>query len=434
MPENQQFTIVAKLTGYTLRKDANGVEKVVLQGLASNTRMDLTGERMADTAIDAMAKSLEANPVMLNNEHRDGWDDDFGEVTKLWVNDDHELMMEAEADPDHYRTQTLMKALDKGKQLGLSIGGYVIEAAMEWFADVGRKVMTYKNISLYHVAITGTPAVADTWVSPITKSVKDWKDDAMTAHKTDEQMTEDETTSVVEPTETPTEPPLETAETVVEPTEAPPASPTTPVPPPAAGEQDEEQHPIEDAAAKSAAIQADEALRAVAKAAVLGSWAESEMTGAAIESLSWNIRWTVAEAVTDTDRSPEERIAHINAALDEYHKLVLTVATALITNGVDETTKAAITGDNPADVSKSLTEKDTKVVELEKSVTEKDAALTKATTELATFKTELETIKARKGKAFDKFPTDGAQKKTETAEVVEAQQEATKGWATFVTR
>jgi phage head maturation protease len=164
---NQQFKIVAAITGYTLRKSADGTENYVLSGMASNANIDLTGERMADTALAAMARRLEANAVTINNEHGGAWDDNFGEVTKLWVTDSHELMMEAELEPDHYRTKTLIKALDKGKKLGLSIGGAVKEAAMEVFADLGRKVMAYKDIALFHAAITGTPAVADTWVTPI---------------------------------------------------------------------------------------------------------------------------------------------------------------------------------------------------------------------------------------------------------------------------
>jgi len=181
---NPQFKLIVPITGYTIRKDAKGVEKYVLTGLASNTNLDLTGERMADSAITAMEKSIETNKIYLNNEHGSEWDADFGEVTRLWSTASHELMMEAELDPDHYRTKTLIKALDKGKKLGLSIGGYVKEAAREWFADAARMVMTYKDISLFHVAITGTPAVADTWVTPITKSVKDWKEMPMPNDKT----------------------------------------------------------------------------------------------------------------------------------------------------------------------------------------------------------------------------------------------------------
>lgn len=198
MPDttNPQFKLVVPITGYTIRKDANGVEKYVVTGLASNTSLDLTGERMADSAINAMIKSIETNRIYLNNEHGSDWDDDFGEVTRLWATDAHEMMMEAELDPDHYRTKTLIKALDKGKKLGLSIGGYVKEAAREWFAAADRMVMTYKDISLFHVAITGTPAVAETWVTPITKSVKDWKEMPMPNDKTTKSDDVVETPSV----------------------------------------------------------------------------------------------------------------------------------------------------------------------------------------------------------------------------------------------
>jgi hypothetical protein len=101
---NPQFKLVVPITGYTIRKTADGTEKYVLSGLASNTNIDFHGERMAKSAIAAMAKSLETNPVMLNNEHGGNWDDDFGEVITLEATENFELMMEAELDPDHYRT------------------------------------------------------------------------------------------------------------------------------------------------------------------------------------------------------------------------------------------------------------------------------------------------------------------------------------------
>lgn len=365
---NQQFNVVAKIVGYTTRKDANGVEKVVLSGLASNTDMDLSGERMADTAIEAMAKSLIGNKVALNNEHDHQWDADFGEVTKLWVNDQHELMMEAEADPDHYRTQTLTRALDKGKQLGLSIGGYVNKAEYEFFEPAGKKVMTYKDISLYHVAITGTPAVPATWVTPITKSVKDIKDATMPTN-TDAVIKNDETTNVevtveqetqpeaipaTEP-EAPTDPqPTEEQDAPVAPVEDHPETPTEPDAP-AAPEQDEEATPDGDDATKSAAAEAEAQLHAVEK--------------------------------TLTERTSEVET-----------------------------------------LQKSLTGATERVTELEKSITEKDAALAtaqeaieKAAKDLEAKDKELEAVNARKAQIFEKFPevkksVDATDEKTQLAE------------------
>jgi hypothetical protein len=85
-------------------------------------------------------------------------------------------MVEAELNPDNYRTKTLISGLAKGKRLGLSIGGVVKDAALEYWDDIKAKVLTYKDIDIFHVAITGTPAVANTWVGNIHKSVKNLND------------------------------------------------------------------------------------------------------------------------------------------------------------------------------------------------------------------------------------------------------------------
>lgn len=100
----------------------------MLTGLASNTNIVIIAERIAESALAVMAKSLESSSVTINNEHGNDWDEDLGEVTRLWVNESHESTMEAELDPDHYRTKTLIEAPDKGKKLRLSIGGMVKQA------------------------------------------------------------------------------------------------------------------------------------------------------------------------------------------------------------------------------------------------------------------------------------------------------------------
>jgi phage head maturation protease len=404
---NQNFKIVAAITGYTLRKSADGTEKYVLSGMASNTNIDLTGERMADSALKAMAKSLETSSVTINNEHGNDWDDDFGEVTKLWVTDAHELMMEAELDPDHYRTKTLIKALDKGKKLGLSIGGVVKEAAMEWFADLGRKVMTYKDIALFHVAITGTPAVADTWVSPITKSVKDWKETPMPQEETPVVKTEERTpeeveaTPVVTPEEAPADEPNESAPAEDEKSDAPEEE-STPVEPEAPA-QEEEAEELATPEADPAPEPADDDTSEVAKSAVFGDWAEISLTSSAIDNLAWALQDHVWMVLIDNDKSPQDKIAAIDAGLQDFRTLILKVVTALVDGGnAEEIQRAAesFKANKPETVAKSLAEKDTKVAELTKSLSEKDAELETTKKSLAEVTTKLETIEARKSLAF----------------------------------
>ncbi|CAN5658800.1 hypothetical protein BH23CHL4_BH23CHL4_25220 [soil metagenome] len=359
---NQNFKIVAAITGYTLRKSADGTDKYVLSGMASNANIDLTGERMADTALTAMAKSLEVNAVTINNEHDSGWDDDFGEVTKLWVTDTHELMMEAELDPDHYRTKTLIKALDKGKKLGLSIGGVVKEAAMEWFEDLGRKVMTYKDIALFHVAITGTPAVADTWVTPITKSVKDWKETPMPNEDTKVAKTDEQVAEVVEET------PVETPET---PAEEPGAEDA-----PAPAEEDSKA-PEDDTTEKSdveaPVAEADETPEEETPPVEEEAPAQEEEAPASAEPAP-----APAEDNTSEDEAEDPEAEDVSKKLTEA-----TVEVETLT--------------------KSLTEATAKVEELTKSLSEKDEELATVQKSLEEKETELEKIAARKGIVFDKF-------------------------------
>jgi phage head maturation protease len=370
---NQNFKIVAAITGYTLRKSADGTEKYVLSGMASNTNIDLTGERMADTALSAMCKSLESSSVTINNEHGSSWDDDFGEVTRLWVTENHELMMEAELDPDHYRTKTLIKALDKGKKLGLSIGGVVKEAAMEWFADLGRKVMTYKDIALFHVAITGTPAVADTWVTPITKSVKDWKETPMPhdeVTKTDEQAQETvDETPVETPEAAPADEPVieESAPAEDEQSDAP-EDESAPVDPEAPA-QEEESEEVAPPAEESAPAPADDDTSEVEDEAPV----EDEVSKKLVESQAEVD--TLTKSLTEATAQVEELTKSLSTATDEL-----------------ETTK------------KSLAEKET---ELEKYATRKGIVFDKFTGQEATKESHDDVVKASQEK-FASFIVTGA--------------------------
>jgi phage head maturation protease len=449
MPETTtpQFKLTVPITGYTIRKDASGVDKYVLTGMASNTKVDLTGERMAKTAITAMMKSIETSPVMLNNEHGSDWDDDFGEVTKLWSTDNSEMMMEAEADPDHYRTKTLIRALDKGKKLGLSIGGVVKDAGWEYAEDLGRKVLTYKDISLFHVAITGTPAVADTWVAPITKSMKDWKEPPMPEIKKTDEATADAPVEVVAevaveekpltdaPTDQRTVADVEDEQKVEAPAEgeapeAPepdttppsdtkeaeePAEVTTdpePASTPAAPEAPEQKDDAP-ASAEAAPAPAEEGTSEVTtKSTAFASWAEVGLVTDSIEQLSYALQdyvWTVLVDPGAPEEAPtpaSDKLAAISASLGDFKTLVLKVATALVDDSNADAVKSAaeaFKANAPEAISKSLTEKDAKVAELTKSLSEKDTELETVRKSLAEKTTELEKITARKALAFGTF-------------------------------
>src|SRR5262245_41439929 len=73
---SQQFKFIVNLTkGY---KSDDG--RLFVEGIASGTDLDLTGERMSPEAIKSMAESLQKGIVEFRSEHSSDWDSMFGEV------------------------------------------------------------------------------------------------------------------------------------------------------------------------------------------------------------------------------------------------------------------------------------------------------------------------------------------------------------------
>lgn len=410
---NQTFKITVPITKCYKRTTADGVEKYVIEGMASNTDLDLTGERMADTAIKSMATSLSTHPVVFKNEHGDEWDAEFGEVTALYATDEHRLMMEAELEPDHYRTKTLVKALEKGKSLGLSIGGFIPEggAVKEWVSELGRMVKTYTDILLDEISVTGSPAVADTWLTNITKSVKDWKETPMPKNNPEVTKTEEQAPEVVGQTpvdapaegETPQAPdheptPKSEAEAPIAPADE---TPDTPTPPerPQAPEQKEEAP----ASVQPAPTPAEDATSEVSKSAIFSDFAQANAAEVSVRSLTETMTLEVWQAVytyEEDERTPQERKAFVAQALSEYSQIVQSVADAFIDNGIDESAQKSFVVHQSEAIAKSLTDKDTQVEELTKSLSDTTAQLETAQKSLQEVQTKLETIEARKAVAF----------------------------------
>ena len=127
MTDTQKFKIVLPIlkTRTEIVKDDSGDEKEVryIEGVASSTDKDLHGDRMAPSAIESMAKSLKYHIINLNAEHDTSWRSEIGDITRLEVSDDQELMLEAQLN-DMSNAKDLWYALtEQDKKLGLSIGG-----------------------------------------------------------------------------------------------------------------------------------------------------------------------------------------------------------------------------------------------------------------------------------------------------------------------
>lgn len=438
---NRSFSILANITKcYLITKD-DGTERYIIEGLASGTDIDLTGERMAESAIDSMVASKDTHKIHLNNEHVQHWDSVYGEFTDLWKTDENDLMVRAELKPWHYRTITLVRTLEEGGQIALSIEGKVIEAALEWSDELKRMIKVYKNILLEKISTTGSPAYAKSWLTNINKSVTDWKETPMpkplqliakTADDIEQPTDEQPTVAAAEEaqatpeTETPQTPEATTQDTPSEEVTDgadTPAQADEPVAPEAPA-QEAEAEPSPEEAAKSTPEPATGDISTIAKAAVLGEWAEADVVWDAVSSLSDNLRWFIWSTMLNDDQTTEEKQAAIAAALTEFSALITKASSAMLAAGISEETVKSVEatkGQTPEALAKSLSERDAKVEELTKSIEAKAAeiadvtktlgevtgqletaqkSLTEATDAKQKAETELTTIKARKVLAF----------------------------------
>jgi HK97 family phage prohead protease len=463
---HQDFKFIVNLTkGY---KDSDG--RLFVEGIASSTNLDLTGERMSPDAIKSMAESLQKGLVEFRSEHRDDWDSTFGEVVEMGVSDDYQLTYKAELDPGFSKSHDLLHALAKGKKLGVSIGGHVIKAGMEWVEELKRSVYTYFDIALKEISVTAQPANPDAWVASITKSLD--RDAINLAHLEDMKKNTTDTTPATTP-EAPQAPPEEQATPATSseqteaqpqeqapegvaaqeqaPAEAPEANEATPTvdaspeeveTPEHAAESDENADPatVEEQEVTPPAVTTDPTPETPAeegkpsevtqKSQYLGEWAEAGAASSTIYGLTDSLIWRVSDAIAFSEETPAERVSQVDAMLTEFHAIVLRVATALINGmGQESATDAAKALKQTREVlTKSLTEQTTELDAVKKSLEERDAALAATQAEMVEKDAKVQELtdklnarearKARVYSPFDSMALDEAAKPQETKKSV----------------
>lgn len=187
-----------------------GPNRMVIQGRASGTKLDRQGERMSAAAVAGMQKAIETGiiqedgqyslvPLVSNHRvHFDGipeWDAGLGWLTKAWVDEQGDLWVEAELDADNPDAHMLFRKLTRdpvqGKpvRLGLSIGGRVVNADVEWDDMLQEYVPVYYQIALEETSVTSRPAYPTEYLTAIGKSV-DWT--RVQRRHQEEPMNEDE--------------------------------------------------------------------------------------------------------------------------------------------------------------------------------------------------------------------------------------------------
>ena len=154
-------------------EDVPGKKYVV--GVATDPRVDKDKERMSERAVAEMGAQCKQGSVILLPSHQaETWKDGMGVVVDSHIGDNNELMIKAELDMENENSQRLWDALQKGKQIGLSVGGYLLRLKQEFNTALGRMINVIDGVELEHIAVTGRPANPRTWIQALGKTSHDY--------------------------------------------------------------------------------------------------------------------------------------------------------------------------------------------------------------------------------------------------------------------
>lgn len=140
-----------------------------LEGVASGTKVDLQGERMAKECVEAMKAQINGGAIPLRSSHYSDWDEEIGVIKSGDVNPGGELIVKVWLDKAHEKAQTLWRKMNgvPGKvdpaKLGMSIGGYLLNATEELIDGTLTRVI--RALELDHICVTSRPAYPDAWIT-----------------------------------------------------------------------------------------------------------------------------------------------------------------------------------------------------------------------------------------------------------------------------
>jgi hypothetical protein len=151
-------------TAKAVREDG----ELFVEGVASDTGLDLQEERISVKGQQSMAQWARRGTVALGgeaNHYQIAFDDDLGLLVDGGVSDAGEFSIRAKLDKVNPRAVGLYDSLENGKQLGLSVFGKVTS-----YDNTG-DVPTIDGVQLTRVMVTPSPANPRTWLESVAKAL-----------------------------------------------------------------------------------------------------------------------------------------------------------------------------------------------------------------------------------------------------------------------
>jgi hypothetical protein len=175
---------LAKAFGET--NDEGQPTRMSIKGVASNTRKDKDNHRMTMEGLTSIQKAIEEglfdddgewDYVPLLSGHKSEWEDKLGSITKAEIDDQENLWITAELDPDSTKARELFIKVSKGNavgrkpQLGLSVKGKATKYRFGLDPETQERVTYLDNVVIEEVSVTSKPKNPTPYPLAIAKSL-----------------------------------------------------------------------------------------------------------------------------------------------------------------------------------------------------------------------------------------------------------------------
>ena len=137
-----------------------------LVGVASTLSRDRDDEKMSINALKDMVTGIKSLGVNLFGNHEHSWENTLGYIKDAELNgkqvDIKISLDDAETNP---KIPMLLKKLEKGINLGLSVGGNVTKVKYDYDKVLGKKIKVIDGVDLLEISVVGIPSNADSSLS-----------------------------------------------------------------------------------------------------------------------------------------------------------------------------------------------------------------------------------------------------------------------------
>lgn len=181
-----EFKLTCDLRKAYEKHTEDGKTVKFISGLATGPSVDLEYEQISKSVLQSFQKAItdgmylrsgEHSLIPLRSGHRQEWDDILGYIVKAELDEQYNLWITAELEPDNPNAELLYKRLTQPKrdgrpvQLGLSVGGKVVSAGHEYNETTKSMVRTFYDVALKEISVVGQPAYPTAFVQAMEKSV-----------------------------------------------------------------------------------------------------------------------------------------------------------------------------------------------------------------------------------------------------------------------